>query len=169
MTRLLTATLLLCAVNAFADGADAGVAMPEMGPHTRKPSNEAKTKKEITEFYNAEQALMTGKQFDAMADRVEYPVTMGTDNAKGVTQFTEWSREKYVGDMKGFWESADPKMKMAHKLTITVLSDSLANVVDEWTMTEGKKVTKGKNASVLVKTSAGWKYKVMIEAGWGEP
>lgn len=169
MNRSLIAVLALCAVPAFADGADAGAAMPEMGPQTRKPTNEAKTKKEITEFFAAEQGLMNEKKFDAMADRIDYPVTMGTDNATGVAQFDAWPKEKYVGNMKQFWETADPKAKMTHKLTITVLSDSLANVVDEWTQTAGKTVTRGKSASVLVKTATGWKQKVMVEAGWGDP
>ena len=170
LNRLLIATLMLCAVPSFAEGADAGAPTPEMGPQTRKPTNEAKTKKEITDFVNAEAALLAAKNFDAMAERVDYPVTMGTDNAKGDAQFDAWPREKYVGDMKPFWESGSAgAWKMAHKLTITVLSDSLANVVDEWTLTEGKKVSKGKNASVVVKTPAGWKYKVLVEAGWGDP
>ena len=56
---------------------------------------------------------------------------------------------------------------MTHKPTITVLSDSLANVVDDFTMTMGKQKITGKNASLLVKRDGQWKWKSMVEAGYG--
>jgi hypothetical protein len=56
---------------------------------------------------------------------------------------------------------------VAHRLTITVLSDSLVNVVDDYTMTMGKQSVKGRNASLLVRVNGGWRYKALMEGGWG--
>jgi hypothetical protein len=58
-------------------------------------------------------------------------------------------------------------MKMTHKPTISVLSDSLVNVVDEFTMTTGKHTITGRNTSLLVKRDGQWKWKAMAEAGYG--
>ena len=70
--------------------------------------------------------------------------------------------------MKPFFENMPKDSKMTHKPTITVLSDSLANVVlDDFTMTIGKQKMSGRNAGLLVKRDGQWKWKVMVEAGWG--
>ena len=50
--------------------------------------------------------------------------------------------------------------------TITVLSDSLANVTDEFVMSTGKQKFAGRNTALLVKRNGEWKWKSMAEAGW---
>jgi hypothetical protein len=58
-------------------------------------------------------------------------------------------------------------LKMTHKPTITVLSDSLVMATDNFTMTLGKQKVTGQNATLLVKRDGQWKWKVMAEAGYG--
>ncbi len=137
-----------------------------MGPAARKPSNEAKTKKDIEAFINEENAIFARRDWDAMANRVDYPVFMLTDTLVGATEGELTSREAYLASMKPFWENSPPGATK-HKLTIGVLSDTLASVVDDYEMTMGKQKVKARNASLLVRSGGGWKYKVMSEAGWG--
>jgi hypothetical protein len=64
-------------------------------------------------------------------------------------------------------ETMPKDTKMTHKPTIKVLSDNIAIFTDDFTMTIGKQKLKGSNAGMLVKIGDQWKWKSMIEAGWG--
>ena len=57
---------------------------------------------------------------------------------------------------------------MRHKLTIFVLTDSLASVADEWSHTMGKKTRSGRASSLLVRKDGKWLVKAMMEGGWGD-
>ena len=144
-----------------------GMDMSKMGPQARKPTNEKQTKKEIEDFFKkAEESGHTG-DLEAMTSMVDFPVYMATDDLKGTPEAKEYTREQYMAMMKPFFEHRPKDMKMTHKPTITVLSDSLVNVVDDFTMTMGKQKTSGRNAGLLVKRDGQWKWKAMVEAGWG--
>lgn len=143
--------------------------MSKMGPGARKPTNEAKTKKEVQDFFKKMEDMEkkgTGTVED-MAAGVDFPVYMATDDLKGMPETKEYSREEYIAMMKPMFEHMPKDMKMTHKPTITVLSDSLVNVVDDFTTTMGKQKMTGRNAGLLVKRDGEWKWKVMVEAGWG--
>ena len=142
--------------------------MSKMGPGVRKPTNEARTKKEIEAFFKDEDALSAKKDWDAMTARVDFPVYMLTDSLAGVPSGEATSKDAYLAMMKPSWESGGPAPVTKHKLTISVLSDSLVNVVDDFDMTMGKTRVKGRNASTLVHVAGAWKFKTMTEAGWGD-
>ncbi len=148
--------------------AAAGMDWSKMGPGSRKPTTEAKTKKDIEAFIKAEDAIFAAKNWEAMANRVDFPVFMTTDSANGTASSRPMDKAAYVGEMKPFWEGMPPGSATKHKLTISVLSDSLANVVDDYEMTMGKQKMKGRNASTLVRVGTEWKFKTMTEAGWGD-
>ncbi|MDP3155234.1 MAG: hypothetical protein Q8N23_21325 [Archangium sp.] len=148
--------------------APAAMDMSKMGPGARKPTNEAKTKKEIEAWYKEGDALEARKDWDALIARTDFPVFMLTDNLSGVPSGEATSKEAYVAMMKPMWENMPGGTTMKHKLTIAVLSDSLANVVDDFDMTTGKTKVKGRNAMTLVKVAGAWKAKTMTEAGWGD-
>lgn len=147
--------------------AQEGMDMSTMGPWTRKAKNEAALKKEIADFLRLEDALMAKGDMEAMFARVHFPVFMATDNAQGAIEARTYSRDEYIAMMKPFFENAPKDMKTLHKPTITLLSDSLAVVVDEFTMVQGKMRFGGKNMSLLAKIDGQWKFKSMVEAGWG--
>jgi hypothetical protein len=104
---------------------------------------------------------------NAMLERVDFPVYMATDDMKGKVEAKETSKDDYIKMMKPFYENMPKDSKTTHKPTITVLSDSLALVVDDFTMTMGKQKVTGKNGGLLVKIDGTWKWKAMVEAGWG--
>lgn len=148
--------------------ATAGMDMSKMGPQARKPTNEAKTKKEIEAFIKEEDTLFAKRDWEGMANRVDFPVYMLTDTLAGVPSGEASTREAYLASMKPSWEMMPPGTTTKHKLTISVLSDSLANVVDDYEMTMGKQKMKGRNASTVARVNGQWRFKTMTEAGWGD-
>jgi hypothetical protein len=170
---MLACAFLLLATPALAEEKDpkaaggGGPDMTKMGPWTRKPTNEKQTKKEVTEFLKVEEELAKKGDFDGAVARVDFPVYMLTDDAKGTPESDSWDKERYTATMKPFWEHMPKDTKVAHKLVLTVLSDSLVNVTDDFTMTMGKQKLSGRNMAVVVKRDGQWKWKVMGEAGWG--
>lgn len=150
-----------------AAAAPAGMDMTKVGPWTRKPTNEAAVKKEIQDFFKKDAELMAKGDFNAMVEQVSFPVYMLTDDAKGAIESKEYSKEQYVEMMKPFYEGMPKDAKLTHKPNITVLSDNLAVVVDDFTMTIGKQKHSGKNTSLMAKVDGAWKMRGGIEAGWG--
>ena len=138
-----------------------------MGPGARKPTNEQQTKKEVLAFFKNQEELGKKGDFEGAMATYDFPVYMATDDLKGVPETKEYSREEYAAMMKPFYENMPKDMKVTHKPTITVLSDSLVMATDDFTMTLGKQKVTGKNAALLVKRDGQWKWKSMIEAGYG--
>ncbi|MGA9521800.1 MAG: nuclear transport factor 2 family protein [Myxococcaceae bacterium] len=142
--------------------------MSKAGPWTRRPTDEKKTKKEISDFLKQEDALMKKGDFDALVSRIDFPIFMATDDSQGVPRAKEYSREEYVTMMRPMMQNMPQDMKVQHKHTVTVLSDSLANVTDDYTMTMGKQKLRGRSSSLLVRRDGQWKWKTTAEPGWGD-
>lgn len=165
MKRILAVCCVVMGMSALAQEA---MDMSKMGPWTRPATNEKQTKKEILDFFKKEDELMAKGDMDAMFARIDFPVFMATDDSKGNPEARPYSREEYVAMMKPYFENAPKDTKTTHKPNVTVLSDSLAVVVDEFSMTHGKTKMSGKNMSLLAKVGGQWKFKTMVEAGWGD-
>jgi hypothetical protein len=149
-------------------GAGAPVDMTQMGPWTRKPTNEAKTRKEIEAFFKEEEAIMKRRDFEAALAQVDFPVFMATDDSKGVPHAQLMDRQQYAAMMKPMFDQMPADMQMTRKTTITVLSDSLAMFSCDFTMTSGKEKHSGRNGGLVVKREGQWKWKAFYEAGWGD-
>lgn len=148
----------------------AGMQQPDMsknGPWTRKPTDESKSKREIQSlFKNDEEAWKKG-DFDAALAHVDFPVFMVTDDSKGKPHAETWSREQWTKMMKPMAQQMPKDMEVSHDYSINVLSDSLATYADSFTMKTGGMSYKGKSSGVLVKKDGEWKWKSLIEPGWG--
>ena len=150
-----------------AQGSGMDMDLTAMGPGARKPTNEKQTKKEIEDTFKKMQEAEKSGNLDVMFAAVDFPVFMVTDDLKGVPEEKLYSREEYIAMMRPMMENMPKDLKMTHKWQITVISDSLANVVDDFTMTRGKQKVTGRNVMLLVKRDGQWKSKTMVEAGWG--
>ena len=106
---------------------------------------------------------------EAAAADVDFPIFMLTDDAKGTVEAKMFSKEEYIAIMKPFFEHAPKDQKFTHRYNITVLSDALAGVDDDFSMTAagGKMKMSGKNTGLLIKRDGKWLWKFMAEAGWG--
>jgi hypothetical protein len=182
MQKLMLAALFCVSTQAFGDEPKTPATTPaamqaatpaspfdlaKAGPWTRKPTDEKKLKKELEAFFKEEDALATRGDREAMLARIDFPVFMVTDDQKGTAETRSYTREQYLATMKPFYDNMPKDVKYTHKPTFTVLSDSLADVTDEFTMTTGKQKLAGRNQSLVIKVDGQWKWKVMTEAGWG--
>jgi hypothetical protein len=142
--------------------------MSKVGPWARMPTNEAQTKKDVSDFVNGQEALEAKGDVATLLAHVDFPVTMVTDDSKGNPSAMVVDEPTYEAMMKPFWQNFPTDMKMTNKLTISVLSDSLANVIDDFSMTTDGHTLSGRNQSIVVKSGGMWKWKVLTEAGWGD-
>ncbi len=156
-------------LDAKAGAGDAGLAaahgmdLSQMGPWTRKVKDEGAVKKEITAFFKQDAEIAKKGDFEASLGMIDFPVFMATDSAKAGPETRQYTREQYVAMMKPMYQPTE----MTHKPTVSVLSDTLVNVVNDWSMKMGKEKVSGRNMGLLVKRDGKWMWKVMAEAGWG--
>lgn len=169
MKRLfITATLCLAAPALAGPEAPSGTPdMTSVGPLSRKvtkPDNRA-----IEALYQAsDEAWMKG-DIKAVAAMHDFPVLMTTDDAKGEVHSERWSREQFVQIMGPMAASAPKDIRIRHRLTPHFISDSLAVVIDDATMLQGKKeLGSFKSAALVVNRKGKWLFKGGVEAGWGE-
>lgn len=133
-----------------------------------KVTNAAKDKQEIQGLFRSmETAARTG-DLDAATALVDFPVTMMTDDSKGEAMGEAWTREQWVQAMKPMYDKPMKDVKVTHRPTIFLLSDSLATVDDVWTMARGGKTMTSRSSMFLVRKDGKWLVKAMAEGGWGD-
>jgi hypothetical protein len=151
------------------DKAAAPAGMPDMtkmGPMSRPVTKE--DKKGIDETYKAAEAAMKAGDANAMADLVDFPVIMLSDDSTGKAAHFNATREQWLAMMSPAMAAMPKDAKMKHKHNTTFLSDTLAVVVEETEVGQGKTKGKWKGFSVMTLKDGKWKWKQMAEAGWGD-
>jgi hypothetical protein len=143
--------------------------MSKVGPATRKPKNEAADKKAIQAAIKASMDAMEKGNAEAAADAVDFPVLMVTDSpTTGEASSMEMTRDQWVAMMKPFMQPMPKDVKFTSKDNITVLTDSLAQVVSEYSMTMGGHKMGWKSSELFVRKNGKWLIKTMTEGGWGD-
>ncbi len=135
-----------------------------------KPPKLAKAqqdRKEIMALFRAMEDAGKKGDLEAAAALVDFPVLMVTDDSKGEATASSWSREQWVQVMAPFYKKP-MDMKVTHKPTVFLVSDSLASVGDEATMTMGGKKMVTRSSMLLVRVNGRWKLKSTVEGGWGD-
>jgi len=140
--------------------------MSKMGPMSRPVTKE--DKKGIDATFKAMQDAFKKGDVNALADLVDFPVTMLSDDSTGAVKTFNAPRDQWITMMKPFLENTPKDVKMTHKHTPYFLSDTLAVTVEENGMQMGKTKGKWKSMSVLTLKDGKWKFKEMAEAGWGD-
>jgi uncharacterized protein (TIGR02246 family) len=170
MKRLLLAALVVPVSLALA--ADEKAAAPSEDPMAGwvppKVKNEAKDKQEIQALFKAMDTAGKRGDLEAAAALVDFPVLMVTDDSKGEAMGEPWDRERWTEVMKPFYEKPMKDMKVTHKPTIFLLSDSLASVDDVSTMSMGGKTVTSRNSMLVIRRDGKWLVKAMAEGGWGD-
>jgi hypothetical protein len=175
MTRTIICSLSMLAVAGVARAAEPASAPPagapdmtKVGPMSRPVTKEKEDKKGVDELYKAMEDAWKKGDVNALAENVDFPVIMLSDDATGKAVHFEASREQWVDMMKGFVANMPKDAKMTSKHTASFLSDDLGVVVEEMSMAMGKVKGKWKAFSVVTNKDGKWKVKEMSEAGWGD-
>jgi len=117
------------------------------GPWTRKPADEQKVKDDINAFLKQNEQLHKARNLNAMLGNIDFPIFMATDNSKGEVKAKEYNRDEYSSMMKPMVDKSPADLKVTHKPNITVLSDSLAQVNDDQTITPTTRTTRRSRAA----------------------
>ncbi|MFL5301690.1 MAG: hypothetical protein ACJ79R_15245 [Anaeromyxobacteraceae bacterium] len=164
----LALTMAFVAGPAFAADQTAGSPEdPMAGWKPRKVQNEAKDKKDIQALLRAFDAAGKKGDLDAAVALVDFPVLMVTDDSKGRAMAESWTKEKWTEVMKPFYKPM-PDMKVEHRPTVFVMTDSLATVSDVATTTMGSRKVTSRSSLLLVRVDGSWRVKSMTEGGWGD-
>jgi hypothetical protein len=140
--------------------------MSKMGPMTRKVTKEDKAG--IKDFYKKTDEAWKKGDIATLADLTDFPVIMLSDDSKGEVKHFAATREQWTAMMQPMMSGMPKDMKVTHKETPYFLSDDLAVVIEDTSMTMGKMKGSWKGFSVLTLKDGKWKFKQMAEAGWGD-
>src|SRR6266568_1059674 len=150
-----------------ADQPAASTKDPMAGWIPRKIAREQQDKKEIAALFKAMHEAGQSGDLNAAAALVDFPVLMVTDDSKGEATAESWTRDRWMEVMAPFYKPM-PNVKMTEKPMIFLLTDSLASVDNQWTMTASNKTTAGRSATIVVRKDGQWRIKSMAEGGWGD-
>jgi hypothetical protein len=166
-------TLLTCGTAAALALAVASPARPaeERNPAPdaaipRTVTNAKADRAEILALLRALEDAVRRSDVNGAASLVDFPVLMVTDDAKGEAMADTWSKDQWIEVMAPFYRPA-PGTTISHRPAIFLVTDSLATVADEVTVTTGKQKFTTRSALVVVRTGGKWKVKSMVEGGWG--
>ena len=172
MKKIVLAVSLVTFAGTALAGSDRGTTAPAGDPMANwvppKVKDEQADKKEILSLFKSMENAEKKGDLDAAAALVDFPVLMVTDDSKGQATSGAWDKEKWTQVMEPFYKHPMQGMKVTHRPTIFMVSDSLATVTDQCTITHGTKTTTARNSTLLVRKDGRWFVKSMVEGGWGD-
>src|SRR5713101_5006205 len=83
--------------------------MRNMGPMARLPKKPQQDQMELKTFFKQWDAVGKKGDVNAMADMIDFPVIMMTDDSKGNFKMEQWNRDQWIGVMKPFMDPAQMK------------------------------------------------------------
>jgi hypothetical protein len=121
---------------------------------------------EVQAWFARYDALAAAQNYEGMADQAVFPLNEVTDDGKGNASAAQYDRPAFVAQMAEVMAgSADVTMKTTR--TPHFLTESLAFVITEGTMTYNGHTQPIRYADLLLKTNGHWKFQTMIQGGWG--
>ena len=140
--------------------------MSKMGPMSRPVTKE--DKKGVEAAFKAMDEAWKSGSIEAVAEHVDFPVIMLSDDSKGEAKSFNADRAQWTAMMGPMVANMPKDIKFQHKHDIDFLSDTLAVAVTDTKMKMGKNKGQWKGLSVLTLRDGKWKFKQMAEAGWGD-
>ncbi|MCA2218361.1 nuclear transport factor 2 family protein [Jidongwangia harbinensis] len=101
----------------------------------------------------------------AMADMALFPLVVMTNDSAGECVTQEWDRETFLQAMG---MGADPSTRIDNERRPVFLNSDLAVVVTDSTVTADGRTRYMRYVDVMAKTGGQWRFKSMIQAGWGD-
>ncbi|HSD56305.1 MAG TPA: hypothetical protein VLA92_04080 [Candidatus Saccharimonadales bacterium] len=119
----------------------------------------------MTWFKNYD-ALVAANDADGMIKEAHLPITVITDDSKGDCVAQQWDESAFRASIEGNVNKADTKIKNRRKPFF--LNKNLAVVITESVVTNGDDTHYMRYADIMVKQGNEWKFKSMVQAGWGD-
>ncbi|UWZ34134.1 hypothetical protein Drose_23090 [Dactylosporangium roseum] len=104
-----------------------------------------------------------------MADMALFPLVVMTNDSAGECVTQEWDRATFVQAMGMAVGDGDPAApKLDNRRQPVFLGPDLAVVVTDTTTTLGDQVRHMRYVDVMARTGGRWRFKSMVQAGWGD-
>jgi hypothetical protein len=110
------------------------------------------------------------RDLGALTTLYDFPIYVGTDDSRGAYQGAEWDADQFRAAMTAMMKVDPKELSRRQRRTPHFLSDSIAMVLVETSLTaDGKKLGSYPSAILVIKNGAGWRFKSGVEAGHGKP
>ncbi|MEX0800583.1 MAG: nuclear transport factor 2 family protein [Dehalococcoidia bacterium] len=105
---------------------------------------------------------------EGMANMAMFPVHVVTDDSDGNGRAESWTRDQFVDIMTEAMKGMPENMRMEAVRTPFLLTDNLAVVITDATVTAGGEEQTLRYADILAKAGGDWKFQTMAQGGWGD-
>lgn len=110
--------------------------------------------------------LAANNDADAMIKEAHLPITVITDDSNGECVTQQWNEASFRASIEG--NASSPDTKIENNRQPFFLNENLAVVITEGKVTNAEGTQYMRYADVLVKKDGAWKFKSMMQAGWGD-
>ena len=124
----------------------------------------------VETLFTAAENAWRQRDVQALTTLYDFPIYVGTDDSAGVYQGGEWDAEQFRAAMTAMMNIDPGNVSRRDTRTPHFLSDSIAMVVVETSLTVGAREQAPYTSAVLViKKGNEWRFKSGVEAGHGKP
>lgn len=120
----------------------------------------------VMEWFKKCDSLVASHDVGALVTQAHFPITVITDDSQGECVTQHWDEDAFRASLEN--NESNPSTTIENSRQPIFLNQNLAVVVTESTVTTGDNVQRMRYADVLVKKNGEWKFKSMIQAGWGD-
>lgn len=130
--------------------------------------SEAAWRQSIDAWFARYDHLSKAGDVEGMADMAAFPLQVVTDDSEGNGYAESWTRDRFVETMAEAMRGTPDNMQMDAVRTPFLLTESLAVVITDATVTIGGDVQTMRYADILVKHDGEWRFQTMAQGGWGD-
>ena len=134
---------------------------------TFKPSMD--DTKQLMDWFDQYQARVLKNDLEAMADMAILPLIVMTNDSDGNAVTQEWDRETFKQALDLSAQGVDlANVSIMNERQPFFLSEDLAIVITDAVTSVAGDSQPSRYVDIMFKKEGEWKYKSMIQAGWGD-
>lgn len=122
--------------------------------------------KSVETWFKNYDALVKTNTAKEMIKEADLPITVVTDDSNGNCVTQQWDKDAFQASIEG--NASDSNTSIKNDRQFHFLNQNLVIAITESTVTTEGTVQRMKYADVLVKRDGNWKFKCMIQTGWGD-
>jgi hypothetical protein len=121
---------------------------------------------DLSAWFAEYDALARKGDVEGMADKALFPLTVMSNDSAGECVTQQWDRATFVQAMGQATDGPQPELENHREPHF--LGADIAVVVTTTVMTSGTDVRYMRYADIMAKTGGQWRFKSMVQAGWGD-
>ena len=122
--------------------------------------------KDVETWFERYDTLVKTNNAEEMIKEAHLPITVITDDSNGNCVAQQWDMDAFRASIEG--NVSDPTTSIKNERQFHFLNPNLVIAITESTVATGDAIQRMKYADVLVKQDGVWKFKCMIQTGWGD-